>query len=110
MAKVVFLIISSDVKFDLAMTMAANTVGTNRYEDFKVIFWGPSQERLLRLEGPVKDYFEKLLRAGAIDSACINYAKNKNIESELTKLNIKLHPTGDRVAYYINNGYQVLVF
>ncbi|MCG2879844.1 MAG: hypothetical protein L7H00_02260 [Vulcanisaeta sp.] len=40
MAKVVFLIISSDVKFDLAMTMAANTVGTNRYEDFKVIFWG----------------------------------------------------------------------
>jgi len=64
----------------------------------------------LRLEGPVKDYFEKLLRAGAIDSACINYARNKNIESELTKLNIKLLPTGDRIAYYINNGYQVLVF
>ncbi|MGC8542607.1 MAG: hypothetical protein ACP5NQ_01595 [Vulcanisaeta sp.] len=50
------------------------------------------------------------MKAGAIDSACINYARNKNIEAELTKLNIKLHPAGDRVAYYINNGYQVLVF
>jgi len=92
MAKVVFLVISSDVKFDLAMTMAANTVGTNRYEDFKVIFWGPSQERLLRLEGPVKDYFEKLLKAGAIDSACINYAKNKNIESGVNQTEHKTTP------------------
>ncbi|WP_054841740.1 hypothetical protein [Vulcanisaeta distributa] len=110
MAKVVFLIMSDDVKMDLALTMAANTVGTNRYEDFKVIFWGPAQERLLRLEGPARDNFEKLLRAGAIDSACINYARNKGIEQELTKIGIKLHPAGDRVAYYINNGYQVLVF
>ncbi|WP_243670998.1 hypothetical protein [Vulcanisaeta sp. JCM 16161] len=62
MAKVVFLIMSDDVKMDLALTMAANTVDTNRYEDFKVIFWGPAQERLLRLEGPAKDNFEKLLR------------------------------------------------
>ncbi|WP_243674848.1 hypothetical protein [Vulcanisaeta distributa] len=62
MAKVVFLIMSDDVKMDLALTMAANTVGTNRYEDFKVIFWGPAQERLLRLEGPARDNFEKLLR------------------------------------------------
>ncbi len=62
MSKVVFLIMSDDVKMDLALTMAANTVGTNRYEDFRVIFWGPAQERLLRLEGPAKDNFEKLLR------------------------------------------------
>lgn len=110
MAKVVFLIMSDDVKFDLAMTMAANTVGTNRYEDFKVIFWGPSQERLLKLEGQLREFFDKLLKAGAIDSACINYAKNKKIDNELLKINIKLHPAGERVAYYINNGYQVLVF
>lgn len=110
MTKVLFLIMSDDVKFDLAMTMAANTVGTNRYEDFKVIFWGPSQERLLKLEGQLREFLDKLLKAGAIDSACINYAKNKKIDNELLKLNIKLYPAGERLAYYINNGYQVLVF
>ncbi|WP_243680014.1 hypothetical protein [Vulcanisaeta souniana] len=72
---------------------------------------GACSRKTTKLEGPARDNFEKLLRSGAIDSACINYAKNKRIDQELTKIGIKLHPpAGDRVAYYINNGYQVLVF
>jgi hypothetical protein len=110
MAKILLLIMSNDIKFDLALTMAANTIGTNRYEDLKIIFWGPSQERLINLEGQTKENFEKLLKANAIDSACINYAQNKKITNELTKINLRLHPAGERLAYYINNGYEVLVF
>ena len=110
MVKVLFVIISNDVKMDLALTMAANSVGTNRFEDIKVIFWGPAQERLLKLEGAARDNFEKLLRAGAVDSGCVNYARGRNIEGSLVQIGLRLAPAGERIAYYMNNGYQVLIF
>ncbi len=65
MTKVLFLVVSGgDEKMDLALTMAANAVTKKLYEDLKVIFFGPSEERLLKLEGPAKDNFEKLLSGG----------------------------------------------
>jgi len=110
MTKVLFLVVSGDEKMDLALTMAANAVAKKLYEDLKVIFFGPSEERLLKLEGPAKDNFEKLMSGGAIDSSCVNYANNKGIKDAIAKLNIKLMPAGDRLSYYLNNGYQVVTF
>jgi len=43
-------------------------------------------------------------------SACINYAKGRGIDSSLLKIKVDLKPAGERVSYYINNGYQVLTF
>ncbi len=110
MAKVLFLVISGDEKMDLALTMAVNAISKKFYDDLKIVFFGPSEERLLRLQGASKDNFEKLLSSGAIDSSCVNYANNKNIKEELGKLNIKLLPAGERVSQYINNGYEVVTF
>lgn len=110
MVKVVFLIMSGDSRMDLALRMAAASVINKRFEDLKVIFFGPSQERLLSLSGQAREDFETLIRHGAVDSACINYAKGKGIDSELLKIRVDLKPAGERVAYYLNNGYQVLVF
>ena len=110
MVKVVFLIMSGDQKMDLALRMAAASVANRRFEDLKIIFFGPSQERLLNLEGQAKEDFDYLLKNGAVDSACINYAKGRGIDSSLLKIKIDLKPAGERVSYYMNNGYQVLTF
>jgi len=50
------------------------------------------------------------LRRGGGHSACINYAKGRGIDSSLLKIKIDLKPAGERVSYYMNNGYQVLTF
>jgi hypothetical protein len=34
---------------DLALTLAARSLDARRYEDLKIVFFSPSQERLLRL-------------------------------------------------------------
>jgi Uncharacterized protein conserved in archaea len=50
--KALFVIMSGDEKMDLALTLAARSLDARRYEDLKVVFFGPSQERLLRLRPP----------------------------------------------------------
>ncbi|CCC81065.1 hypothetical protein [Thermoproteus tenax] len=109
MAKVLFVIMSGDERADLALTLASRSVEARRYEDLKIVFFGPSQERLLKLQGQVKEFFDKLNATGAIDSACVNYAKAKGIDGELSKL-VKLLPAGERIALYVNAGYIPLVF
>jgi len=107
-AKVLF-VIMSDEKMDLALTLAARSLDARRYEDLKVVFFGPSQERLLRLPEPSRQAFEALRSAGAVDSACVNYAKARGIEEELSKV-VKLMPAGERIAHYVNSGYVPMVF
>ncbi|KUO85296.1 MAG: hypothetical protein AT709_04190 [Caldivirga sp. MG_3] len=67
MVKVVFLIMSGDQKMDLALRMAAASVANRRLEDLKIIFFGPSQEKLLNLEGQAREDFDYLLKNGAVD-------------------------------------------
>ncbi|MEZ0247992.1 MAG: hypothetical protein ABWJ97_01850 [Thermoproteus sp.] len=107
--KVLFVIMSGDEKMDLALTLAARSLDAKRYEDLKIVFFGPSQERLLALSGPSKQAFDALNAAGVVDSACINYAKNKGIDQKLSAI-VKLMPAGERIAYYINSGYVPMVF
>ena len=101
---------SGDEKFDFAMTMAYNTMKAKRHEDFKVIFFGPSQKRLAQLDGKLKDMFQEMLANKAIDSACINVASAMNIKPELEKMGLSLMPAGERVSYYVNQGYEVISF
>lgn len=110
MSKVLFLIMSGDEKFDLAMRMAYNSLKNKRFEDLKVIFFGPSQKRLTQLEGDTKNMFQEMLNSKAIDSACIGVALNMNIKPNLESLGISLLPAGERVSYYVNQGYEVITF
>ncbi|PSN84094.1 hypothetical protein B9Q01_02400 [Candidatus Marsarchaeota G1 archaeon OSP_D] len=113
MAKVLFLIISgkeAPQKAELGIIVAARSVLAKRYEDLKVIFFGPSQEYITKLSGQAKEHFEILLKNRAIDSACVNIAQNMGIKPELEALGVELLPAGERIAHYVNQGYQVITF
>lgn len=110
MAKVLFLIMSGDEKFDLAMRMAYNSVKNKRYEDVKVIYFGPSQKKLTQLDGDMKNMFQELLQNKIVDSACIGIAQAMNIKPHLENLGVSLMPAGERVSYYVNQGYEVITF
>ncbi len=108
MTKVLFLIMSGDEKFDLGMRMVYNSVKNKRYEDVKVIYFGPSQKRLTQLDGELKNMFQELLQNKIVDSACIGVAQTMNIKPHLESLGVSLLPAGERVSYYVNNGYEVI--
>ncbi|BCU69348.1 hypothetical protein [Stygiolobus caldivivus] len=110
MAKVLFLIMSDDSKFEMGLRMAYNSYMKKRYEDVKVAFFGPSQKRLPKLEGEMKEMLQKLLDEHVIDSACIGVAKNEQLIEALTDMGLRLEPMGDRVAHYVNQGYIVITF
>lgn len=110
MAKALFLIMSDDIKFDLAMRMAYNSYKNKRFDDLKIIYFGPSQKRLTQLEGELKNMFQELLQNKVIDSACVGVAQSMNIKPQLENMGISLMPSGERVAYYVNQGYEVITF
>ncbi|EWG06742.1 MAG: hypothetical protein ASUL_07989 [Candidatus Aramenus sulfurataquae] len=110
MAKALFLIMSGDEKFDLAMRMAYNSFKNKRFEDIKVIYFGPSQKRLTTLEGEMKNMFQEMLQNKVVDSACVGVAQSMNIKSSLERLGVSLLPSGERVSHYVNNGYEVITF
>jgi len=42
----------------------------------RVLFFGPSQKRLIQLDGDIKSMFHELLQNKIVDSACIGIAEN----------------------------------
>ena len=110
MAKVLFLIMSGDEKFDLAMRMAYNSYKNKRFEDIKIIYFGPSQKKLTQLDGDIKNMFNELLQNKVVDSACIGVAQAMNIKPHLESMGVTLLPAGERVSYYVNQGYEVITF
>ncbi|MEM0373204.1 MAG: hypothetical protein QXV69_08385 [Sulfolobaceae archaeon] len=110
MSKVVFLIMSSDEKFDLALRMAYNSYKNKRFDDIKIIFFGPSQKKLIELTGDQKSMLEELIKEKIVDSACIGVAEAMKIKPNLERIGINLFPAGERVSLYIKQGYQILTF
>lgn len=110
MQKVLFLITSGDDKFELGFRMSYNSYKYKRFEDVKVIFFGPSQKRLIELTDEFKMMFEEMLKEKVIDSACIGVAERMNLKPQLERLGLNLVPVGERVAYYVNQGYEVITF
>lgn len=54
--------------------------------------------------------FTELLQNKVIDSACIGVAQSMNIKPNLESLGLSLLPAGERVSYYVNQGYEVITF
>ncbi len=111
--KVLFFIITgkeNPERFSLALTIASRSAMNKRYDDLKVIFYGPAEDYLTSISGQDLENFNYLLKNGHVDSACVNYAAGKNIKDQLTKLGINLQPTGERLAYFVNQGYEVVTF
>lgn len=110
MSKVLFLIMSDDMKFELGMRMSYNSFKNKRFEDVKVLFFGPSQKRLTQLEGELKNMFQEMLQNKVVDSACVGVAERMNIKPDLERLGLSLMPAGERVAKYVKEGYEVITF
>ncbi|MEM3675500.1 MAG: DsrE family protein, partial [Thermoplasmataceae archaeon] len=81
-----------------------------RYEDLKVIFFGPSEEYIANLSGQPLELLRKLQSMNAVDSACIGVAERYGMKDKLISLGFQLSPAGERIAYYVNQGYEVISF
>lgn len=91
--------------------MAARSVKAKRYDDLKVMFYGPSEEYLAQLSGTALEHFNILMENKAVDSACVAIAKNSGgVDKKLEEMGVSLMPAGERLAYYVNNGYSVVTF
>jgi len=113
MAKVLFLLLSgkeTPERTNMALMTIARQIKAKRYEDTKVLIFGPSEEYVSNLTGEAKESFDEIVRSGALDSACVFVAKKYDVELKLQSMNVPLLPFGERLAHYINNGYEVVTF
>ena len=113
MAKVVFLIVAgkeAPERADLAIMTASRQIKAGRYEDTKVILYGPSEQYVSTIKGDVREAFNDIVKAGALDSACVFLAKKFEIETKLEDMGVRLMPFGERLAFYVNSGYEVITF
>ena len=69
-------------RFSLALTIAARSAMNKRYDDLKVIFYGPGEEYLTSITGQDLENFNYLLKNGHVDSACVNYESMKNLKDQ----------------------------
>ncbi len=97
-------------KFTAGLSLAYFSIKAALYEDLKVVFHGPSEELLLELNEEESEMFTYLLKNGHIDSACVAIAERAGIDKKLSSLGLKLMPSKDIIAKYINGGYEALVF
>ncbi|MDG7036620.1 MAG: hypothetical protein JRN37_05965 [Nitrososphaerota archaeon] len=111
--KALFLLLSgkeSPEKFRIGLRAAARSVAAKRYDDLKIVFFGPSEELIGELKDEDLQNFESLFKAGAIDSACIAEAQHYNVEEKLKNKGVVLGHAGERIAFYVNSGYTVISF
>ena len=113
MTKVLFLLMTgkeAPEKAYLSLLTVSRQIKAKRYEDAKVLLYGPSEEFVANLEGEGKEAFNEIVKAGAVDSACVFIAKKFDVELKLKSMSVDLLPFGERLAHYVNNGYEVITF
>ncbi|MGC8618486.1 MAG: hypothetical protein ACP5UZ_07120 [Thermoplasmata archaeon] len=113
MTKVLFLLMTgkeAPEKAYLSLMTVSRQVKAKRYEDTKVLLYGPSEEFVANLEGEGKEAFNEMVKAGAVDSACVFIAKKFDVELKLKSMSVDLLPFGERLAHYVNDGYEVITF
>ncbi|MCY0851075.1 hypothetical protein [Sulfuracidifex metallicus] len=108
--KALFVIMSDDLRFDAGVIVAYNSIKNKRFDDLKVMFFGPSQTRLTKLEGDTKKMVQELIQNKMVDSACVGIADMMKIRPDLEKMGITLMSAGDRIAYYLKEGYEIITF
>jgi hypothetical protein len=113
MTKVLFLIVSGkgcEEKVNYAIISAARMVKGKRFDEFKILLYGPAEDYIVHLEGEVAESFSFLVKEHVIDSACSAIAQKKGIDGTLSNLGVSLAPFGERLSYFISQGYSVITF
>lgn len=113
MSKVLFLIVSGEeasAKAEAGITVAARSLAAKRYDDLKVLFFGPSEKFIAEAEGQIREQVKQLVDGKAVDSACVFIAEKSGVKDKLLSFGVELMPAGERIAHYVNAGYQVITF
>lgn len=97
-------------KARFALMGALRQAKSGRYGDVKVLFYGPSERYVAHLDQDSEKTVKELISLGSVDSACIAIAKFYGVEDSLKNIGINLAPFGERLAQYIDKGYQVITF
>ncbi len=113
MTKVLYVVMSgkeAEQKFDMALASAVRIVENKMVEKLKMIFFGPSEELLAHSTGERAERIKKLIGYGAVDSACINIAKNMKIDNELKVQGIALEGYSSRMVALLGEGFTPVTF
>ncbi len=93
-----------------SLTGALRQAKSGRYNDVKVLFYGPSEKFIANTDESTESTLKELISLKTVDSACIAIAKFYNVDKKLNDMGIELAPFGERLASYIEKGYQVVTF
>lgn len=66
MAKVMVTVVSDDEKFDIAIVFVYRSWTLRRFDDIKLLFFGPSQRRLAKLDGDLVKIVNELAATPAL--------------------------------------------
>ena len=113
MAKLLFLLTSgkeAPERANMSIITAARQAKSGRYEDVKVLLYGPMEEYVANIKGEFAEAFMDLVNSKALDSACVAIAKRYNVDQKLSQMGVQLSPFGERLAKFVNEGYQVISF
>ncbi|MGB9735681.1 MAG: hypothetical protein ACP5JP_00390 [bacterium] len=92
-----------------ALVFVQNSLKNKRFEDIKLILFGPS-EKLASNDQALQSIITDIVSMGGSPLACKAISDMHNIGKELTAMGFKLEYVGDPIGNLINNGYIPMVF
>ncbi|MCL4478451.1 MAG: hypothetical protein M1381_05030 [Deltaproteobacteria bacterium] len=92
-----------------ALVFVQNSLKNGRFEDLKLILFGPS-EKLASADQALQSIIADIVSMKGNPIACKAISDMHNIGKELTSLGFKLEYVGDPIGQFINDGYLPMVF
>ena len=92
-----------------ALVFVQNSIKNKRFEDLKLILFGPS-EKLASTDQALKSIIADIVSMNNSPVACKAISDMHNIGNELTARGFKLEYVVDPIGQFINDGYVPMVF
>lgn len=92
-----------------ALVFTQNSIKNQRFEDTKLILFGPS-EKLVSEDPALQGVVADIVSMKGEPVACKFISDMHNISSQLTSIGFKLEYVGDPIGQFINDGYIPMVF
>ena len=92
-----------------ALVFAQNSIKNGRFEDTKLILFGPS-EKLVAEDPALQGIVSDIVSMKGEPVACKFISDMHDISSKLTSIGFKIEYVGDPIGRLINEGYLPMVF
>ena len=97
-------------KMIVGLNFAKNISRKKLAEDVKVVFFGPSEEALVKHDQDIDGLIRMLTDLKIIQIACNGYAAAKNVTEDIAKIGMKLEDVSDTITRYADQGYRIITF